>query len=298
MSELDKILSKLTDAPDSFVSKLPDIEKQIFGEIVTSVKSLQIDQSGRVVPNIENLKVISTIKIKLEKVLLSIDYKSAVKDFVKEFNNISNLGAEYFNFNALPNNEMFKAIKDIAIDNTLESLTGTGYTSTVVSKLGDMLVKSVTSGGMYNDLVEGLRTELLTTDKSTGLLSRYANVYVGDALSQFSGQQMALMAEGLNSKWFRYVGSLKETSREFCILLTKKEYIHKSELSEILKGRIDGHQCKIYQKTGLPLGMMDGTNVNNFIVYKGGHKCDHALVPINEVTVPKHLRDKFANKSL
>ena len=201
MSELDKILSKLTDGPGSFVSKLPDIEKQIFKELITSVKSLQIDQSGRVVPNIENLKVISSIKVKLGKVLLSVDYKSAVKDFVKEFSNISNLGAQYFNFNALPNNEMFKAVKDIAIDNTLESLTGSGYTSTVVSKLGDMLVKSVTSGGMYIDLVEGLRSELLTTDKSSGLLSRYAKTYATDALSQFSRQQMKLVSNGLNSQW-------------------------------------------------------------------------------------------------
>jgi len=293
MSELDKILSKLTDASDSFVSKLPDIEKQIFGEIVTSVKSLQIDQSGRVVPNIENLKVISTIKVKLEKVLLSGDYKSAVKDFVKEFSNISNLGAEYFNFNALPNNEMFKAVKDIAIDNTLESLTGTGYTSTMVSKLGDMLVKSVTSGGMYNDLVEGLRTELVSSDKSTGLLSRYAKTYVTDALSQFNGQQMKLVSDGLKSQWYMYVGSNKDTTREFCKYMTEKEYIHESELPKVLKGHIDGHQCEINQKTRLPLGMFDNTTIYNLIINKGGHNCQHSLVPINELSVPLLLRNKF-----
>ena len=298
MSELDKILSKLTDGPGSFVSKLPDIEKQIFKELITSVKSLQIDQSGRVVPNIENLKVISSIKVKLEKVLLSVDYKSAVKDFVKEFSNISNLGAQYFNFNALPNNEMFKAVKDIAIDNTLESLTGSGYTSTVVSKLGDMLVKSVTSGGMYIDLVEGLRSDLLTTDKSSGLLSRYAKTYATDALSQFSGQQMKLVSDGLRSQWYRYIGSNKETTREFCRLLTEKDFIHESELPKILKGHIDGQNCEINNKTRLPLGMMENTTVNNLIINRGGHNCQHSLIPVSEISVPQYLKDKFANKGL
>lgn len=293
MTELDKILSKLASAPGSFVSKLPDIEKQIFGEIVMSLKEMQTDQSGRIVANIANLRLVNSIKVKLEKLLLSSEYKSAVRDFVKEFQSISNLGSQYFGFSALPNSSMFKAVTDIAIDNTLESLTGSGYKSAVVSKLGNMLVKSVTSGGMYKDLVEGLRTELLRTDKSTGLLSRYAQTYVTDALSQFSGQQMKLVSVGLNSEWYRYVGSNKDTTREFCEYLTGKEFVHKSEFPKILKGRIDGHQCEIYQKTGLPLGMMDNTTVDNLIINRGGHNCQHSLVPVNEVSVPQLLRQKF-----
>lgn len=293
MSELEKILGKLTDGPDSFVSKLPDIERQVFREVVTAVKELQIDSVGRVVASIANLKVINSIKVKLERILISSEYKSAVKEFVSEFGKISNLGAQYFNFNALPNNAMFKAVTDIAIDNTLESLTGSGYKSTVVSKLGDMLVKSVTSGGMYNDLVEGLRTELVSTDKSTGILSRYAKTYATDALSQFSGQQMSLVSDGLGSQWFQYVGSNKDTTREFCKYLTDKEYVHKSELSRIIRGKIDNHQCELSKKTGLPLGMFDVTTENNFIIYCGGHNCQHRLVPVNETSVPAILRQKF-----
>lgn len=295
MTDLEKLLGKLTDAPNSFVSQMPDIEKKIFGEIVTAVKGLQTDSTGKVVPNIANLKIVNLIKVRLTKLLLSADYKSAVKDFVKEFQSISNLNEQYFAWSSLPNSAMFKAVTDIAIDKTLDSLTGAGYTSTVVLKLGDMLVKSVTEGGMYNDLVEGVRSQLVTTDKQPGILSRYAQTYVTDALSQFSGQQMKLVSDGLKSEWYRYIGSNKETTREFCEYMTQKEFIHKSELSEILKGQIDGHQCEIYVKTGLPLGMMNGTTVDNLIVYKGGHNCQHHMIPVNEVSVPLMIRQKFNN---
>ena len=148
---------------------------------------------------------------------------------------------------------------------------------------------------MYNDLVEGLRTELLTSDKSAGLLSRYAQVYVTDALSQFSGQQMNLVSVGLNSQWYRYVGSNKDTTREFCEYLTKKEFIHKSELPKIIRGQIDGHRCILNKKTGLPLGMMDNTTVDNLVINRGGHNCQHALIPINETSVPLAIRSKFVS---
>lgn len=292
MTALEIMLSKLADGPESFLSKMPDIEKKVFGSISIALKELNLDAKGNVVPNVANLKLISAIKAKLNRLLLSSDYKEAVKSFVKEFQSISNLNDQYFNWSKLPNSTMFKSVTDIAIDNTIESLAGSGYSAPVVSKLGDMLVKSVTSGGHYNDLIEGVRSELITTEKKQGLLSRYAKTYTTDALSQFSGQQIKLLSEGLNSEWFRYVGSNKETTREFCDQLTKKDYIHKTEIPDIVLGKIDGYQCEVNLKTKLPNGMIDGTNAENFIIYCGGYNCQHRLIPVNESAVPIQIRNK------
>jgi hypothetical protein len=49
--------------------------------------------------------------------------------------------------------------------------------------------------------------------------------------------------------------------------LTEKRYIHKSEIKTILKGEIDGHQCEIYEKTGLPKGMIEGTTEQNLVTW-------------------------------
>lgn len=69
--------------------------------------------------------------------------------------------------------------------------------------------------------------------------------------------------------------------------------MHKSEIPEIVKGRIDGHQCEIYERTGLPKGMIAGTTAENFMVNCGGWNCGHKLVLVSEVVVPKEVRERI-----
>jgi hypothetical protein len=104
---------------------------------------------------------------------------------------------------------------------------------------------------------------------------------------------MAAVSDDLGMEWYRYVGSNIETTREFCEHLTQKEYIHKSEIQTILTGMIDGHQCDIYEPTGLPYGMVAGTNEDNFREYRGGWNCGHQLIPVSEGSVPQAIRDKL-----
>ncbi len=119
--------------------------------------------------------------------------------------------------------------------------------------------------------------------------------YATTAISQFAGQNNKIFTDDLNIEWFQYVGSNIETTREFCEHLTKKEFVHKSEIPTILSGLIDKHQCEIYEKTGLPRGMIDGTNEENFQVYCGGWNCRHQLVPVAKEAVPKEIRERFEN---
>ncbi len=121
-----------------------------------------------------------------------------------------------------------------------------------------------------------------------------ATTYATTALSQFTGQNNKLLTDDLGCEWFMYTGSNKETSREFCIQLTAKKFIHKSEIPTILTGRIDDYQCAIYEKTGLPYGMIEGTTADNFQCNCGGWNCRHQLVPIADALVPASLRAKFA----
>lgn len=104
------------------------------------------------------------------------------------------------------------------------------------------------------------------------------------------------MTDDLGLEWFEYVGSNIETTREFCEHLTEKRYIHKSEIKTILKGEIDGHQCAMNERTGLPKGMIEGTTEQNFQVNCGGWNCRHQLVPVAKEAVPKEIRAKFEER--
>jgi hypothetical protein len=79
-----------------------------------------------------------------------------------------------------------------------------------------------------------------------------------------------------------------ETTRCFCDKMTDKNYFHISEVPEVLKGL----GCDIYKKTGLPYGMIDGTNPENFFIRAGGWNCRHSIHPVAERQVPKNIRDE------
>ena len=111
--------------------------------------------------------------------------------------------------------------------------------------------------------------------------------------SIFTGQNNKLLTDDLDTEWFMYTGSNIETTREFCQHLTEKKYIHRSEIPTILTGKIDDHQCAIYDKTGLPYGMIEGTTPENFQVNCGGWNCRHQLVPVADAVVPADVRRRF-----
>ena len=103
---------------------------------------------------------------------------------------------------------------------------------------------------------------------------------------------------GLNLQWYSYRGSNLTTTREFCRLMTEKEYVHESEFKAILSGKIIGRQCKINKKTGLPFGMIKGTTPKNFPINAGGWNCGHGVYPIPDAAVPKEIREKLTNPNL
>lgn len=109
----------------------------------------------------------------------------------------------------------------------------------------------------------------------------------------FTGQNNKLLTDDLDTEWFMYTGSNIETTREFCQHLSEKKYIHRSEIPTILTGKIDDHQCAIYDKTGLPYGMIEGTTPENFQVNCGGWNCRHQLVPVADAVVPADVRRRF-----
>ena len=144
---------------------------------------------------------------------------------------------------------------------------------------------------------------MIVANKGEGILEKYASTVANDTINQYNRQVMETASMDLKMPWRRYVGSLKTTSREWCERMVEKKYIHVSELPVLVKGNIDGHQCKIYKKTpenkgtDLPYGLEAGTDAQNVLVRAGGHNCDHSFYPCLESEVPKDILDKFKNKT-
>ena len=294
MSQIDDILKTIDGANKQFASSLDKSQARLLAEALELVRTLDI-KNGKIAPSIANLKLISNIKAKLNKAVVNSDYLKSVKDLVGNFDTIQTTQNIYFTHMLAKSSTVKKQniIKQISIDNTVSQLTEAGLGANVTDEIRNKLLKSVTSGAQYNDLVAEMTQYLTDTEESPGALSKYAQTYVNTSLNQFAGNNNKLMTEDLGLEWYRYVGSNKETSREFCIHLEAKDYVHVSEIPEILRGHIDGHKCKIYQATGLPYGMIDGTTPDNFMTNRGGCNCGHQLIPVMTSSVPASAKAKI-----
>jgi hypothetical protein len=139
-------------------------------------------------------------------------------------------------------------------------------------------------------MVERLREYLTTTKAGDGALERYAKQITTDALNQYSAQYLQVVSNDLGLQWYRYTGAEIETSRPFCKACLDKQYIHQSEIPDLLAGKFPEFKKEggeINSKTKLPQGMIAGTNPENFHIYRGGWNCGHQLVPVSEDRVPE-----------
>ena len=292
---IKNILSAIDDAIVSFQDTVPGIQKLILEELQPVIKEFDI-KDGRILNNLKNLKLIGTLKNKLEKIIISADYKKSVEKFIDSFNGVSNLNNQYFsqwNKEFKPKNTL-PIIKQLAVESTINNLVGQGMSSSVIDPIKSILNQNITTGGNYAQFQEQLRNHILTNDTGEGSLERYTKQITTDAIHQFSRQYHQTIAQDLQFNWGQYVGSLKTTSREFCIWLTKKRWVHRSELLEIIKGHIDGHDCKLSKTTGLPLGMIPDTNVDNFVILVGGYTCGHHYYMVPDSAVPDDVKRRHA----
>jgi len=297
--KLKKVIDKLDEAADSFDGIANKEQRKIFDEVVLLAKDLDTDIFGRVKQSIGNLKRLTAIKAKLAALSKDKEWVDGIAGFARYFGELQRLQNDFYSANfpqqtlSARAKEKNDLLRQMAVQNTMEALMGDGLKANVTDKLNDILLRAVTTGAKFADLQEELRGHLLGKDGGQGAFARYATTYATTALSQYTGQHNKLMTDDLGTEWFMYTGSNKETTREFCEHLTAKKYVHKSEIPEILKGKIDGYQCAIYDKTGLPYGMIAGTTPENFQCNCGGWNCRHQLVPVADAVVPENIRNKY-----
>jgi hypothetical protein len=280
---------------------LKDLEKatgkvnnQLVAEISKFVKELSLDANGNIKPTVSNIKIIKRISQRIEGVIINNpEYKGAVKDVLKGFNEVTTINEkltkETFGSVNLP--ASLSDIKELSKEQMLSDLIGTGVKENVVSKIETVLTDSVKSGNSFQKMNEQLLNLLKGDENVNPKLTSYTKQMTIDSIYQYSGNYDKLTAMAYKTKWFQYIGSLVRDSRPLCEHLVNKRFIHESELTGIVNGRIDGKQVST-------AGMISGTNEENFQTFRGGYNCRHRMIAVPESKVPKELREKFKEKKI
>lgn len=296
MAHTNKILKAILKAIGKFDKSIPALQSKLYREMLVEIKRLDT-KGDKLSVTVKNLSILASIKNKLNRIILNPEYKAEIKEFAAAFNTVFKLQTEYWQSieSAFKPRPLLKAVRVQAINDVVGQLTTQGISANVSDNLIQILRTNITAGGSYNDLAEQLRQSLTNTPESKGILDRYVKTIAHDSINQFSRQYTQIVSSDLGYEWFRYMNSDIDTTRCFCDAMTDKDYFHISEVPELLLGhglKCDGNPVPIYKKTGLPYGMIDGTNAENFFIRAGGWNCGHAIQPIAIRQVPKNILEQ------
>lgn len=302
MPKLEDILSITDEAIKNFNDKIPSIQEKVLDDLLLELKKLDV-RGKNIKPSVGNIRLLTKINAKLLKIILTDDYVAALKEYLRVFVEVTKVSNEVFKQAEVKQSakNFLKVIREQSITDTVAKLTEAGIGANIADRITDILRTNITTGSSYKSLTAQL-TESLTTTETPGLLERYAKQITTDAVNQYSGNVLHTISSDLNYEWYRYQGKDIDTTRPFCDAMTDREYFHVSEIPDLLEANDlyymkDGQKTKveIYPKTGLPAGMIPGTDASNFFTRRGGFNCGHQVFPVAESRVPdEHKNRVFA----
>lgn len=302
MPDFNDILKKIDAAVRKFNKGIPSIQKDVLNGILEELRKLDL-KADKIKPTVSNLRIVNSVKNKLQRLILTDDYISEVKDFAKAFNEITVLQNDYWKGieKTFKPKTLLKEIKKQSIEDTVNKLTEAGIGVTIENQVSDILRTNITAGGSYRSLEAQLRELLTNTKKSDGALVKHSKQITTDSIHQYNSSYTQIVSSDLGYEWYAYAGSDIMTTRPFCDAMTDIRYFHVSEIPALL--RAEGltyenkktgkrEQVPIYAKTGLPHGMIEGTNSGNFFIRRGGFNCGHSIRPVSASLVPKETRER------
>lgn len=300
MATYNDILKAIGKAVKGFNRKIPAAQRAMFEAIEEEIKRLDLYNDGKIRTTARNLSILASIRNKINRVLVTDEYRADVKKFVESFNEITKLQALYWNSiePQFKPRQILKALRKQAVSDTVNKLMESGIGVNIGDRLTDLIRTSITTGGSYKKLTSQLRDGLLNTEQK-GYLDRYAKQVTIDSLNQYAAQYNNVVASDLGYTWFKYDNTDIDTTRPWCNAMTDNPYFHISQLPKLIRAEglfyyKDGVKLKveIYSKTGLPHGMIPGTDASNIFVNRGGYNCGHQIRPINERQVPSDVLAK------
>lgn len=284
---LKELTEFLDGSIDSFTTDIPSIQNTVFRRVQLLLRDLELSR-GTVKASVKNLRKINRIKREIERIILSDKYLREVNAFTEAFNKGTELQTDYFATikAGFTTPDFITVLKNASIQNTKVALTQAGIQANIVDKAGDIIQRNITERASFADLTNDMRRFLTKTEESVGALSRYTSQIVTDSLNTYAAEYNRFVSDSLDLKWHIYSGALVKDSREFCISLVKKKWVHKSEFGRVSRGQFIPKPANLN-------GLKPNTNASNLQIKRGGFNCNHLLTPISDEFVPESLRKKF-----
>lgn len=299
----DQLASNVEDiilkAIDDFNEGLQSSQVNAYNTMVGLIKELDLDRNGNIKRTASNVRKLRGITKSIEDTLLTDTYKKRVSKYIKSYDSVGAQQNLYFatikkGFEVAPTLEI---IKNEAVDSVVSSLTETGLQEYFSAPIKNILYRNISTGGSFSSMQEELRTHILGTAETDGAFLKYTKQITSDSLSGYNATYNNAVSKDLGLVFYKYTGSSKDTTREFC-LERKNKFYHIEEV----KNWGNGEKCcglhYPVKKNGKPSwpGMRKGTNENNIITFRGGYSCMHQLIAVSQGVVPDEVVKRAKEK--
>ena len=216
---IDELESLIEKRINGFTDAMPTVQRQAYAEVLELASGLEKYKDGTIKVSASNIRLIAKIKQRLLEVMVDGKYERELKKLVSTYEDITKLQNAYFALTVADYTvpAVLAELQKQSIDITIESLGRAGIEVNVINPVRDILTKNITTGGKVSQFTEEVRAYLLNDTETEGRLVKYAKQITTDALNQYSRNYNKVVSDDLGYVFWRYSGSLKETSREFCV---------------------------------------------------------------------------------
>jgi hypothetical protein len=298
-----EIANIIDDYIVEFADKTQPLQQELYSKAFNKLKDLSLDENGLIKRTISNFNQVNTIKNTLESIVKNSEYKKNVSSLRLALKDITEMQTKFFekNFKGFSEPKVIEKMLTESFDNAVMSLTEAGMSANVTDAASKIVLDGVKAGDSFFKMSKNLEQFILGNPETDGKLVSYTKQIVNDTLHGSARNYNSVVTSELGLKWYQYIGALTKGvknktnkkrhggSREWCIALVNKQWIHESELPSICRGNING-------KTVSLQGLMPNTTKDNVIDRCGGYNCNHQMVAVPDNFVPKNIRKKFENK--
>jgi len=275
-----KTLEGLVDEKDTFIEGAENdliegfypIENSIYNTVMKEVYKMD-QEDGKILFNDANLFILLNIADLIVSSIQKSSYPSKVKDYLGSFAEVRGYNLRIQNMvngnNISEMEELVIPLENEIARQVADGLTGQGINTQFITPLTEAIYKNLVAGATIEQLKSSLLTIIESNADRLGIFKRYVTQISRDAIMQYEGQLNARIAAYYGYNAYRYLGSIIKDSRPQCIRWLGKGILTKAELdSEIAWAYNSGS------------GMIPGTNVDTFAVFRGGYNCRHTAVPV------------------
>lgn len=269
------------DAVEAFQKSTGKISKRIYDRVMDRLAALQVAGSIE-----EQQRLIAGIEQELLTILNSSGYPSEVAQFLRVFgdvtDNVIEVQQELSAITITP--ELLSPLQTAFVEDAAKYLTDAGIQYEFIQPIKDVLTNTFLTGADFGDVRTQLETLILGDAERLGGLERFVSQTATDSINQYDGLIQKKISTEFEMKWYRYSGSLIETSRPQCERWVEKfgGWLHESEFAQQIEWAINNGS-----------GMVPTTTPSNFTIYRGGYNCRHRMIPVGDAAVPAAVKARI-----